>query len=661
MVKKKRNWIQWFKTSVWAFPLILFIVMTLLTALKISGSSVGTYYPRWYGSGTRDPNLLYGHPQAIRSDEWLVNTQRIISQSKNNYSRSNPNMISGSDVSLKEDIPVRYWTTIFRPQNWAYLILPLQNAFTFKWWLPMLVLILGCYFFILRMFPGKILFAALISIAVGLSPFELWWYQTGAFLTIGLGFFMVILVMRLLSGEFALFKNKRLGLVLQVLFLAYAIACFGLIFYPPFQIPIGIVVAFFSIGYLLQKRFNKHIEWKVLAQRVGFIAISIVIAACVGVAFLIAHRSVLNTISGSVYPGHRVVLGGTTKPLSFFNSFVMPLQQSDRRGSHFVGNQSEASNFILLLPFLILPAFALMIREWRVDKRIDWLLLSLQVCALLLFLRVFTGLGQVFFKLMLLHKVPDKRLIIGLGFLGIVQMIYLLRKIKESKISANKLLVWSTAYGLGCFLVLMSVGLNITHHYPLFIHNLFVVAALSAFFAAIITALLAGRMLIFGVLFLGFTILSSFRVMPLYRGLDILTNNKVVIKMAAISKPKDTWVTVGDDAGIYENFGWLAGRTSISGAQIYPSLKFWQQIGGPKYDYIYNRQGHAFFTDNPNMKDPISLTSTDSFIVKFECSPFIEKNVNFALSVHPLELPCVRQVSTVSYPTTVFHMYKVIR
>ena len=170
----------------------------------------------------------------------------------------------------------------------------------------------------------------------------------------------------------------------------------------------------------------------------------------------------------------RASVSGGMSSLQVLDSFVMPAEQSTFRGAHFFTNQSEASNFILLLPFLILPEFALIWREWRLHKRrIDWLFLALQICGLLLFARAFIPFGSPFYKLLLLlQKVPNNgRLVIGMGFLGIVQLVYLVKKLTEAKIPKRSLWPLASLYGFACFAVLLLEGLYIRKHYPLFVHQ----------------------------------------------------------------------------------------------------------------------------------------------------------------------------------------------
>src|SRR5262245_55415239 len=110
-------------------------------------------YHQILNGNTPDQNLLYGHPQAIRSDEWLVQTPFTAAQSKVDYPLVNPNIGAGFDTSIILDLPHREWTALFRPENFAFFVLPLENAFAFKWWFVSYLLVMAVYALTLVVVP----------------------------------------------------------------------------------------------------------------------------------------------------------------------------------------------------------------------------------------------------------------------------------------------------------------------------------------------------------------------------------------------------------------------------------------------------------------------------------------------------------------------------
>jgi hypothetical protein len=629
-----------------------------MTVFRISGTSIGVYHHVLYGTESHDPDLLYGHPQAIRSDEWLVNTQENIAQSKVGYPRANPLMGTGRDLSLQADVASKDWSIIFKPQNWSFMVMPLEQAFAFKWWLLMYTLMVSCYFFVLRVLPGKKRFAILFALAAGLSPFALWWYQTSIFMGLAYGFLAIILGTRLLNGESVRFvKDARLSAALQVLALGFVGACFGLILYPPFQIPIAIIILAYLLGHLINKWHEKKSDHKLLIKRVGYLAAAGAIAGIVGIAFIVSHRDTIHKLTSTVYPGHRLVESGGLNTLNVFDGFLMPVEQSDFRGNHFFTNQSEAANFILLMPFLLVPAAALAAAEYKKKRQIDWIFLLMLLSGLMFLIRAFVPYGSILYKPLLLDRVPQSRLIIGMGFVGFILFVYLVKKLAGLKVPRLRLGIWSLLYGLSCFIVLLWVSAYVIEHYPLFLNSWPIAIGLAGAFTAIIVALLANRPMVAVCLLLLFTLASSFRIVPLYKGLGFGTHNRVAQAIDRVSSPNDKWIAIDDI--YYENIGYLAGRDSIGGMQLYPDVGLWRQAGGKQYDRVYNREGHAIFSDDPALNEPFQLVQADAYKVRFGCTPFIEKYVNYALATHKLNYPCVKLVDTVAYPNVNFYLYKV--
>jgi hypothetical protein len=309
-----------------------------------------------------------------------------------------------------------------------------------------------------------------------------------------------------------------------------------------------------------------------------------------------------------------------------------------------------------LLPYLILPGIALTIYSWRRRGRPDWVFLAIQACAALFLANLFIPSMQSVYHLIALDKVPHERLVMGMGFIGIIHMLYMIKLLTEVKISSSKLTRLAGAYSLGCLVITLLVGKYTHDHFPAFIGSWLLIIAAAILFCLIIHMLLIRRFVIAVGLLLVFAIISTFKIHPLYQGLGLAASNRVTSAMSAISKPEDTWVSL--DQIYLENFGLLTDRDSLTGVQFYPDLHFWRQVEGPAGDPIYNRYAHVLFTANPDFP-PIQLMQPDSFIVQFSCSPFVMNHVKYVLSPHPLYYGCVDKAATVKYPAQTFYIYRV--
>ncbi len=646
-----------FVRSVWFLPVCLLVVLAIFTGFKISGSSVGAYHNIFYGGETKDPNLLYGHPRPIRSDEWLYMTQMTIAQKEAGYPKINPNVNTGRDMSLITDVPYKEWSVVFKPQNLAFFVLPFEYAFAFKWWLLLYLLIISCYFFILKLLPGKRLYAALLSVGFGCSPFVFWWYQTVTIAPLYYGFFILIVFMRILRQEPIRFlKTKWATNVAHALVLAYLLVSFALVLYPPFQIPVAVVGAFYAVGYLLNEWQDKT-SLKTLLPRLYWIGAALLITAIVGLIFVKTRSEPINRINHTVYPGSRVISSGSLEPLRIFDSFVMPVLQSKGRAAYFFANQSEASNFILLLPYLVVPGFLVVWLDYRKRKHIDWLLLSMQICGLLFLARVLLHFGDPLYKLLLLHKVPNERLVIGFGFVGILQLVLLFRSLLKLEVSRKAWQLFATGYGTITLAIVLFISHTIDHNYPGFLRGNYIWIILPCLFAALIYTFLLRKWLAFTLLFCALSVASVFRVNPLYRGLGVLGNNMVEKKISALSNEHDRW-GVADDL-VFENFPLLADRQSVTGIQIYPDVAFWRKVEGAAGDSIYNRYAHSVFNSNQSSADLIRLSQEDTFQVKLACGTFLQREVDYILTPIPVNVECLHEAAKITYPKVTLLLYKV--
>lgn len=649
-----------FFRSVWLFPILLTVLLLVLTTLKISGTSVGIYHKLYYGN-TRDPSLLANHPQPIRSDEWLVTTQLTIAQSAAGFPRINPNIDSGRDMTVVGDAPAKDWSTIFRPQNLSFFVLPLEYAFAFKWWLLLYLTIISCYFLALRILPHKRTFAILFSIAIACSPFLFWWYETGTFAPMFYGFFIILLAYRILGSEKVLFLRTKPTIYSQLIYaatLAYLLSAFALVLYPPFQIPIAIAVVFFITGLVLNKYgLTRKLYSRSALKKFAVFSVGLMLAGSTIFVFFHTRSNAVSAITNTAYPGKRKVLPEGNSAFELFSSYLQPQLQRPSRAAHFFTNQSEASDFILLLPFLFIPGLVIIWGEFQQRHKMNWPLLSIEACAGLFFAYLFIPALSPLYKLIYLNQVANVRLFIGLGFIGALQLALIISALQRIRVETLRLNVFTGIYALVCLIPLGATGYYARSHYPQFINNVWLIVGLVIVFSSIIFFFLSRRTGMGVALFLLLTLGSIYKIHPLYKGLGPIYHSTLSQAIDNVSNKRDAWAVL--DSIYYENLAAIADRDSLSGVKPYPDVRFWRQVDGSKDDYIYNRYAHVIFVDDPMMKSSLKLTQADTFEVKFSCSTFIEHYVRYALASHRLDDSCTSEIEEVHYPETTFYIYKV--
>lgn len=649
--------------SVWFFPAILVILLLTATLCKLNGSSVGVFYQNLYGATAKDPNLIANHPQAIRSDEWEVNTPFTMSQVRNHFKTTNPDIGKGEDVATVLDVPYKDWSTLFKPQNWLFFIAPLAYAFAFKWWLIGVLLMLGCYAFTLALLPGRRLLASLLSVGLFFSPFIQWWYQSTTILPIAYGLGIIALVVPMLRKG----TSKKTNILLGSL-LGYLVTCYILTLYVPFLIPVGLSIVAFLFGHWLNLYSSDHKGRKALLKQTLYVVIPAAIGLLLAAIFLADHSAVVQALSQSVYPGHRTVLSGHFSFKQFLNGYYNLQLQDNKRAIYYPLNQSEASNFILIFP-LLLPLFAWIATRKHTNKTPrDWRLIALLAVTALFLIRLFVPFSEFFFNLIQLNRIPHDRLLIGFGMLNILYLVLAIEWLsKEGHRVSQRMIRGSTLFA---WITVVWIGLATRTALPGYLGSRLKILTISTIIAAIVWLILRKHFTWALGLLLLFSFFSTARINPLYRGLGPLDTSKLVSTITTLGKSGGAWITTADGGGAnFENLIPAAGLPSLSGVYAYPQLSIWQSIGKTPADTaVYNRYAHVFFsiepvptTTHPSAAyfDPPAL---DAFRIHADaCSPLLAKNnISYILSATMLESsPCLQLVGEVTYPTMHFTIYRV--
>lgn len=636
----------------WLFPSAIIICLLLASGLRISGSSFGPYYDLFLNG--KSSSLISGETRHIRSDEWLVVTQFTIAQKEAGYPLVNKNFgNSGKNMSLVSDAPYKEWSTIFRPQNLAFFILPFEFAFAFKWWFLLASLLLSMYFLALKFLPRKYTIAGMIAIIGSFVPFIFWWYQTITIMSITWGVIILLLLMRLIENKPLSFLKKykhgdTLSKLLLATLLAYSMVSFALLLYPAFQIPVVITVSLISIGYYINtwKKTPKKIR-RVLYVNAAFIIGSSLMAIGIVGIFLVTRLDAVRAISNTDYPGTRFVHSGTPSQADLIgltgysqyrlmdNSSITSIDPS--KGSI---NQSELSAFIIAPFAFIIPIIFILYRKWRRSKTIDWVGVAIFVsCTIFichLFLPGFSSIAKPF----MLHLVPITRLQLGLGFVGILSLIYIISNSKQvSSQYCNWVYIYSAIVILLYILTIVAV-IKFNRNFAGDLRILFIAAmSLSVGLALIFIGREKIGLLVLSTL----CVMSTITIQPLYRGLGSGYNsNAITEKISSLSSPNDVWGLSG--AVVLENFPQMANRRSITGVNTYPDKDFWSKVSKEKI--IYNRYAHILLSDT--IADELKLAQPDVFIAHLSCDNYAGKIVTHVLATTPLQLPCYKLIDKIT-------------
>ena len=328
----------------WVFA-ALALLFVLAVAFRLNGSSCGMYRNgRWHDIRTADSpsGLLLGTPKLNRADEWQVWTPTILSQARQQpvaFPTTNPALGPGK-TPLLMSLPVRYYTTILRPQLWGYFFLPLDAAFSWHWQAKVFGLFAGVFLLFWTLTDGRLGPSLFGAAMVEFSPFVQWWFSSPSMLPEMLACWAMAV-----AAAMSLLGPQRLpGRLCSVAALFASGTNFFLCCYVGFEMPLLFLGFFLLAGYAWQKRLRclPGIWW--LAG-----------AACLIAAWLtpwfVDCLPELRTVAHTVYPGQRVCTGGSL-PFLWYFSGLYDFALTDSNCPPRLGNVCEAANFY---PLWLLP------------------------------------------------------------------------------------------------------------------------------------------------------------------------------------------------------------------------------------------------------------------------------------------------------------------
>lgn len=648
------------------FPAVLFLLVLTLSLFGVSGTSAGIYerYLEIDKSGA-----IIGEPEDIRSDEFLVNTQMIVAQDSAGYPLINKNIGDGQNMSIVIDVPYKEWSVMFKPLNIPFLVLPLDFAFAFKWWMMIFLLIISVYYFILEIMSKKKWLAILLSLAFAFSPFIHWWYQYITIAPLFFSFFIMTVLLKI---------HKSRGVrsdILWSLLLIYLLTCFALVIYPPFQIPCVLVVLAFYAALLITKIKNKGRIKKPLLFIVGS---GMATLAILGV-FILTRWNDIEAVMNTSYPGVRVVSAGNPEPSTanglIFSSFLQPLFLEEDNVASYGSNQSEISNFFVTTPmvwaFGLFVAFA-SIRRRRYKDAV--FIIAMLIIIALFLARMTIPLGDPFYKLLGLSSVPITRMYIGVGLSSFLLLLFSIICATKRRVSLSKVNVWRF---VSANLLIYSILIiySIIHAPDVIDRTLYAILFLLA--AAVGSYILAsGKFKLFAVLLAVGSFLTIVTINPLYRSIDIYRNNSISEMISETSKgyPGSKWIVSGNL--MFENWPQINNAQSVSGVFAIPQINLFSNIakvdnpqaipsGNPTLNAndTINRFAHIIYEFDNVDADYFELAGNDFIKVHInDCGSFIEKNsIGFILSAQEIKgLGCFRLTETISSPdnATKFFLYR---
>jgi hypothetical protein len=633
-----------------AFPAAVLLVLIVLVGLGISGSSSGIAHG-WFETGS-DPALIAFKPQAIRSDEWNVQTPYTVSQVQEGLPAKNTALPGGVDMSMLFEVPYKDWSAAFRPHTFGFFVLPFDQAFAFKWWLPGAALAIACSLLLTTLWPRRPGAAAFVSVAFFFAPFFQWWYLPETLWPAAWALLVMAATIWITSGRSRVVRWSWAAAA------GYVTVTTALGLYAPFLIPALYVAGTFGLGWVLR---GGRSEIGARLRRLGPLAVAGVSAGVVVGVFLLTRWSMITAFLDTVYPGHRLTSTGAEladpyKKATFLGAFGMALRDgsSDGIGS----NSSEASTFVFVGAFLAATCLWLLFVVWRRRHVVDTLLLAPLVCGAIFMAFLYVPGWDAVAHLMLLDRVPPQRLLMGLGLVSLVVIAVVVRSLDELDVRAPWWLVLGLVVVVEAAHVILYVKLSGLPR---------AVAAAGPWYLVVLAmalsvALFSRRRVLAGaVAFFVASGLVGGWVNPFYHGVFDLRQTDVARALASQQAANPgRWVGVGDS--MVGPIVTESGVEAFNGFQGAPDADTWRQVD-PNADVdaaAWNRFANVGWVTQPDMPRVFN-PAADQVRINFDsCAPYEQKNVRNVLSDHPIDQRCLREMGTVKEPIATFHLYEII-
>jgi hypothetical protein len=330
--------------AIW-FCAVCCALFVIATVLNLNGSSAGVF-PTVYQHGA-EARIWIGFPKQVRADEWAYVTPDILNQvfRADRFETLNSELGTHS-TALTGNIPIWHFSTLFRPQYWAFFVMPADYAFAFYWQFKALILVLGTFAW-LRLLTGSTFWSVAGSLWYFFSPLTQWAYSWPSALPEMIGF----LLLATASGCCLTVETRKGALAVLSVGLAVGTIEFALCSYPPHMIPLFWVAAFFFIAWCVGQRRLIFRSEGAEPRLVAFGFAAVIVGSAALLIFTDLHVA-LKGIADTVYPGHRSVNGGSTQWFVLLSSF-MAWWMTELRTPAALGNICEGSSYLWLSPLTI--------------------------------------------------------------------------------------------------------------------------------------------------------------------------------------------------------------------------------------------------------------------------------------------------------------------
>ena len=609
--------------SLFTVPLLTLAVILILGLFKVSGSSIALH-------SETDPSAQAAlHTRPIRTDEWITRTPLVIRQAALDFPATTDLGVGIHDAGVLSDLPVKSISAVVKPHSLAYFVFDVERAFAIEWWLVVFGPFLGVYA-VLAVLTKSRWISALSGLLVTLAPATVWWAIPTTGLSVMYAGFMCALFIAACRAR----GRKRYVFAAGS---GWTAACFAVLLYLPWLLPLGLLFGAIALTQI-RGAFRRWRDFVALAAALGGVF------ALLMAVYLRDHRVALQAINDSVYPGHRVSLGGEARPALLFGAPFDVFATSRQLAQHSGTNQSEAASGLMLwLPILIVGGGFGGFRSRSYPQRALAAVLTVSVIlAAWALLPLPARLGS----LLGLTAVPGSRLLMPLTVAGALAAGLYVHRISQDgsfRPSRDRIAIATLTFVFVTGWVGTETSIEGVPPSRRSILILLVVVTLA------IVAILKGKL----VLGLGgaclLLLFGSARINPVQIGLGPVTKDPLMrqIQSARAGHEPARWAAIGT-AGHPKAILAASGAPSVTDVSWYPDPVAWHKIDPTGADkMIWDR----FATVSLEVDDTIpgvqfELAEADQIVIHTPtCQGALQQlDVTFVIADREMTSPCLRVV-----------------
>ena len=573
-------------------------ILIFMTVNQFNGDSLAMYDCYFQtGEGSDFLYPVFGRERAIRSDEWMVDSAKNLSeyQLKNRYGEYNY-LLRASNVSNEEKLSFANIAS-----NPFYLIgiiiekvLGMNCSYAFGWYAPIiLALLIGIEFFMI-ITKGKKLVSFTATMMVYFSSFYLWW-----------GFPKWFMWMH--GALTCLYYFIKTDTIKKRCLIGYGAAVCGSNFiytlYPAWQVPLGYILIVFIIWIFKENiedvKKLKKLDWLVFGVAVFLIGLFTVAA-------FYDQKEYMEVISQTVYPGKRVSTGGNriAKLFNYIPALMFSVKDSM--------NNSEMGMFITFFPIPMLGCLYYMIKK----KKPDFLTIGLLVVSLFIGLYCSVGVPTAVAKATLISNSTPERAVDILGYIQVLFFALFMSKFKlpvyedrNKKYKKKNRRNEETAFYVKPGFWLALIGAIGVSYFSVQEANKYVTAYMGRGFKVIACIIVA--IILFNLLYtlnvkryertlymvIAFALVTGAFVRPICRGTDAVYSKPVAKEIEQIveEEPDSRWI--GNNTPVNPSMLIACGARTINSTNTYPNLELWNELDPEnQYSDVYNRYAHVVVT-----------------------------------------------------------------